>query len=159
MNRWRAVLLCGAFAAAGCGVKSASSFETLTLPTASGAKTVALGQCPTPKCLTVFVAPWCGYCRAASPMIRALREHLAKRNVTTRIVVGMDREDSVRGYAAEFGPDTLIDPKGSIHLSGVPHFFASSADGKVFKDVAGAPRAPEELSEAFLEAVAGHLGV
>lgn len=111
------------------------------LPTLAGSQGARLSSCPTPKCLTVYVAPWCGYCRASTPQIIALREFLKANNVATRIVVGQDRLSSVRDYAREFGPDTLLDPDNAVAVSGgVPHFYVSDSSGALLKDVPGIPQ-------------------
>ncbi len=117
----------------------AAAFSAEALGTLSSGKTVSLAGCPTAKCLTVVVAPWCGYCRAATPHVLALRDYLDSRGVTTRVVVGMDKTASVKAYALEFGPDTLLDPEGQVSANGVPHFFVTDAAGAVLKEVAGVP--------------------
>lgn len=129
------ILLTGA---PGCSSKP-GGFRGGPLSVLSGARSVDLKRCPTAKCLTVYVAPWCGYCRASSEFITALREHLQSRRVSTRIVVGLDRIQAVREYASTFGPDTLLDPQGELGISGVPHFIVSDSSGKFLKSVAGTP--------------------
>jgi thiol-disulfide isomerase/thioredoxin len=99
----------------------------------------SLASCSTPTCLTIYVAPWCGYCRQATPLIIELKKHLEKKGVSTRIVVGMDAMEAVRAYAVEFGPDTLLDPDGGFRVSGVPHFLVSDASGAISKKVPGLP--------------------
>jgi hypothetical protein len=111
----------------------------LRLPTASAQEGPSLRSCPTAKCLIVYVAPWCGYCRAATPMILALRDYLQSRGVTTRIVVGKDRLAVLRDYARDFGPDTLLDPDEAFPVGGVPHFFVTDRAGAVLKEVSGVP--------------------
>lgn len=127
------------------GGKPAAALPSEPLPTLSTGKTVSLASCPTAKCLTVVVAPWCGYCRSATPHVLALREYLNTRGVTTRVVVGMDKMQNVKDYALEFGPDTLIDPAGQVTANGVPHFFVTDAAGAVLKEVAGVPAGLDDL--------------
>ena len=122
-----------------------SVFDGISLPTLSSARPVALASCPTKRCLTVYVAPWCGFCRRSTPMFKKLKESLRWRMVTTRIVVGMDKESAVRGYAREFGGDTLLDFEGALSPRGVPHLFLTDRTGTVIRSRAGAP---ESLSEA-----------
>jgi hypothetical protein len=100
---------------------------------------VALASCPTRKCLTAYVAPWCPHCREATPAIIALRDYLKPRGVTTRVIVGLDKPKAVRDYAATFGPDTILDPAGTLQPGGVPHFYVTDDTGALIKDVPGMP--------------------
>lgn len=118
--------------------KAALSFLNVDLPRADGGGLVWMAGCPAERCLTVFVAPWCGFCRAATPAIRALREHLASRGVPTRVVVGKDKPEAVREYAVEFGSDTILDLDGEFRFTGgLPHFFVSREGGEVVLDRPG----------------------
>lgn len=118
----------------------------VALPKLAGGE-AKLSECAAAKCLTVYVAPWCGYCRAATPAIRALRVFLAGKGVATRIVVGMDRPEALRDYAREFGPDTLLDAGRAMAVNGVPHFYVSDASGALLREVAGAPSGVSEPAE------------
>ena len=143
------------------GPPSAGSFGGVELASLSGAAARRLDACPTPKCLTVYVAPWCGVCRSSTGMLAAFRDYLRARGVETRLVVGRGEPEAVRKYAEEFGPDTLLDPEGRVPLSGgVPNFIASSADGTILKRMPGVPGIyeppyPEGLFREFAE----HLGL
>lgn len=124
------------------------------LPRLSGGEPLALADCAAKKCLTVYVAPWCGYCRAGTPAIVALREHLRAHDVPVRVVVGMDREENVRDYAREFGPETALDPGGSVGVQGgVPHFYVSDGSGRILNEIAGLPQdvmnEPADLAAYF----------
>ncbi len=118
--------------------RAGTGLPDVSLPTLAGGQT-KLASCTAAKCLTVYVAPWCGYCRAATPAIRALRVFLADNGVATRVIVGMDRPDALREYAADFGPDTLLDAGQALSVGGVPHFYVTDASGKLIKEVAGVP--------------------
>lgn len=123
---------------------------SLSLPTRGSSAPVALDRCPTDKCLTVYVAPWCPHCRAAGPLVKAVREDLAKKGVTTRIIVGMDAPQAVESYADDFGPDTLLDSGTEFKLaSGVPSIFVSDAHGGILHKSAGLPEiaAPSDPAE------------
>lgn len=48
------------------------------------------------------------------PNILALRQFLADKGVTTRIVVGQSTEDKLKPFAGAFGPDTHLDPSGTV---------------------------------------------
>lgn len=111
----------------------------VSLAALSGA-TRDLGECGTGKCLTVYVSPWCGVCRASTGMIREFRDYLNGRGVECRIVVGRDAPEAVAEYAREFGPETLLDAGGRFPLrGGVPNFTVSDAQGAVLKSLAGVP--------------------
>jgi len=117
-----------------------ASLAGLELKTLGGAETVDLGKCPTPKCLTVYVSPWCGVCRRSTAFINELRKYLAANNVTTRVIVGRGRPENIESYAPEFGPGTLVDAAGAFPLQGgVPNFIISNAEGRVLKSQPGVP--------------------
>lgn len=124
-----------AWACSGSPKVGQGQYETL------GGPSVSLASCPAAKCLTVEVAPWCPYCRAATPMLLKLRPYLAKQGVPMRFVVGLDKPAAVRAYAAKFGPDTALDPEGTFAANGgVPRFFVQDRTGAVIKDVPGMPQ-------------------
>ena len=133
-----AVLALTLSASGGCKSKR-QAFEGIELSTLSGAQTVGLAHCPTPKCLTVIVAPWCGYCRSSTGLIKDLDRYLLGKGVTTRVVVGQDALSPVKEYAAMFGPQTLLDPTGQVYVQGVPQFIASDASGRLLKSTGGVP--------------------
>ncbi|MBI5240734.1 MAG: hypothetical protein HY926_09695 [Elusimicrobia bacterium] len=131
--------------------KARDSVLDVDLPTADGAGMVWLAGCPTAKCLTVYVAPWCSVCREGSGAIKALRSHLSGRGITTRIVVGRDSISTVASYASEFGAKTLLDPDEKVALRGVPHFFVSSEGGAISFEKSGFfPDGSAEKNSAWL---------
>ncbi len=115
----------------------AGFWSGLTEPSAAPA---ALAACPTPKCLTVYVAPWCPHCRDATPAILTMRDFLNKNNVHTNIIVGLDQPKALAQYAKIFGPDTILDEKGELASGGVPHFFVTDKAGHLLRDQAGVPQ-------------------
>lgn len=134
-----ALVLAAACSPAGPG--SSAKLPDLSLPTLAGKAAPSLAACPTAKCLTIFVAPWCGYCRAGTALFIRAKAYLKIKGVETRIVVSMDGERAVRDYALEFGPETLLDPENKAAVGGgVPHMFVSDAAGTVLKEVPGLPR-------------------
>ena len=137
----------------GASAKGGNRMPDIRLQTLSLQTGPSLASCPTATCLTVYVAPWCGYCRQGTPIIIGLKKLLEKNGVTTRIIVGMDAMPAVRAYAADFGPDTLLDPDSSFRVSGVPHFLISDASGAITKKVPGLPPYDDP------ESVAGYLGL
>jgi hypothetical protein len=139
----RGSLLLAALLVAGCSAPK-ESFEGVTLRTLTSEQRRSLAACPAAKCLTVYVAPWCHYCRGATPMILALRGYLEKKGVATRVVVGLDRPEAVLAYAKVFGPDTFLDPNGRAQpASGVPNFRVSDPGGVILSSQSGAPQGLE----------------
>ena len=126
----------------------------LRLPTLSGGTGASLAECSTPKCLIVYVAPWCGICRAKTPMFLKLKQLLKEKGVETRLIVGMEQEESVKDYARELGPDTLLDPRALLRVSGVPSFIVSRPGGDILGSVSGMP--PPVRNE---KALAWYLGL
>ena len=142
-----AVLLAAAVCVSSACRKAPSPgmFENLSLPKLDGSQTVSLFACPTRRCLAVYVAPWCPYCRAAIPLIRDLRGVLRERGMESWVIVGLDREPAVREYARSFGGDTLLDLDGAVKAGGVPHFYVVDDRGRLLRHVAGLPPDPREL--------------
>lgn len=127
----------------------------------SGGESVTWSACPAPKCLTVYVAPWCGVCRASTGFIKAFTEAMERAGVPARVVVGRDGAAAVADYAREFGPRALLDAEGKVPLAGgVPQFIVTAADGRVLKRQPGVPRIIEPpVPEEDIRAVAAHLGL
>ena len=139
-------LVLAAALVAGCrGSRAPGSFRGISLQNADGSETVSLASCRTQRCLTVYVAPWCGYCRAATPMIKELRGILRSRGVESWVIVGLDAEPSLRTYAREFGQGALVDVNRAIDPGGVPHFFMVDNSGNVLRHVPGLPPNPADL--------------
>lgn len=137
------ILLSGACSRPGATEK----LPDVRLPTVSAALGPSLASCPAKKCLTVYIAPWCGYCRAATPMLIELRKYLRKNQEEMRFIVGRDRLQALRDYARIFGPDTLMDVDDVFSVDGVPHFFVSDSQGTIIKEVSGAPMGDYSLEE------------
>ncbi len=112
------------------------------LVTGAGVQGPSLASCPTEKCLTVLVAPWCGVCHGAAKDIVALRRWLDARGVASRVIVGAsDDRAAVAEFGREFGPDALLDFDQTMHTRSVPLFLVSDRTGRVLKAVPGLPRA------------------
>lgn len=145
-----------AAALAACSGEDASVMRRLPdarLPTLGGPVGQSLAQCPTDKCLTVVVAPWCGVCHRAAPDIVRLRKFLDANGVASRIVVGLSEIGPIREFAAEFGSDTLLDADGAMTPRGVPIFLISDRTGKVLRVINGFPQTDSAAS------LAGALGL
>ncbi len=118
-------VLAGPLLALACsgGESPSQKLPDVRLPTYAAQQAASLASCSMAKCLTVYVAPWCGYCRAATPMLLKLRRYLKDHGVETRFVVGKDETPALRAYAEIFGPDTQLDIDDSLSVGGVPPFF------------------------------------
>jgi hypothetical protein len=135
----------------GCAQDSAK-LPVQPIPMLGGGQ-VSLASCPTTKCLTVVLAPWCGYCRAATPMLQSLRTYLTGRGTDVRVVIGQDQPEALREYAAVFGPATALDELNLLRPRGVPQFYVSDNSGSILKAMAGAPQTDD------VQAVAAYFGL
>lgn len=135
--------------------------EPVALAAAAGGAPVVWNTCAGPKCLTVYVAPWCGVCRASTDFINAVTAYLNKHGVTARVVVGKDSPEAVAEYARSFGPGTLLDPEGRVPLAGgVPQFIVTAGDGTVIKRQPGVPRIVRPpIAEQDVRLLISYLGV
>lgn len=141
MNGFRFAAL--ALAACVCACSSRPELTEVPLTTLAGAKAPALSACPTAKCVTVVVTPWCGVCHASAPNILDLQKHLAAAGITTRIVAGQAAADKLTPFAGVFGPDTQLDPENAVPVkAGVPMFVVTDDQGKLLKRVNGFPSGP-----------------
>ena len=151
----RAAALAAALALAACsGASESPSVRRLPdvrLPTLAGISGPSLASCPTDKCLTILVAPWCGVCRAEAPNFVSLRHYLDSLGVSSRIVVGLSSDAAaIREFAAVFGSDALLDADGALNSRSTPLLLVSDREGRVLKAVEGFPsqiRGPDELAK------------
>mgnify|MGYP001595734713 CR=1 FL=1 len=135
--------------------------EPVALAAAAGGAPVVWNACAAPKCLTVYVSPWCGVCRASTDFINAVTAYLNKHGVPARVVVGKDDPQAVAEYARSFGPGTLLDPEGRVPLAGgVPQFIVTAGDGSVIKRQPGVPRIVRPpIPEQDVRLLISYLGV
>lgn len=150
MRTWTVLAVAAALAACSGGENPvARRLPDARLATLAGIQGPSLAECPTDRCLTVLVAPWCSVCHGAAPSIVRLRRYLDRAGVSSRVVVGAsDDLAEIKKFAAEFGPDALLDPDGRMSARSVPLFLVSGRDGKIVKVVNGFPNTngPEELA-------------
>jgi hypothetical protein len=146
MRNW--LLAAALLATAGCGGSGpGAALPDVRLRTLGGDVGPSLATCPTAKCLTVLVAPWCGVCHAVSGDVVRLRRYLSEHGVSSRVVVGLSSLDEIKGFAATFGPDALLDPDGAFKARGVPLFVVTDRSGAVLKTVPGFPRGSGTLGD------------
>lgn len=158
-SRWTAILAAASLSACGWFSEKLPNRELATL---AGGTAPNLRSCPTAKCLTIVLAPWCGVCHQVVPYVLDLRKHLETKGVTTRFVIALAPVEKLKPFAEAFGPDTQLDP--SIVPSdpkaafpdpdGIPMFVVSDQDGVVAKRINGFPSGPSTP-----EALAGELSL
>lgn len=99
-------------------------------------------------CLVVYVAPWCGPCRASLPGDVALADHIAPMGYETVFVVGMDEPADCLDMTKSIGRPARLDSDGkwarAAGVRGVPHFLVTTPTGKIVKRQAGAYMAPPD---------------
>jgi thiol-disulfide isomerase/thioredoxin len=152
MTRLRALLPLALLAAA-CG-GPAERMPDARLPSLGGGTGASLAACPTERCLTAVVAPWCGVCHRVTPDVVRLRRHLDSVGVASRVVVGLDELPRLKEFAALYGPDALLDERGAVAARGVPLFLVSDRSGAILKRVEGFPSGASSAAE-----LAGYFGL
>lgn len=121
------------------GRSKAERMPTFTL---SPAETGKGADCLTkPKCVFVYVAPWCPACHATRPTIQALAtEWKSASDIGITVVVGKDEPAKLRETAAQFEQGAFLDLDGSFHKSakveGVPYWLVVESS-KITKRMAG----------------------
>ena len=149
------VLAVCSLALAACGGSAGGpQLPDVRLSTLGGPLGPSLAKCPTDKCLTVVVAPWCSVCHQVTPDIVRLRRFLSAAGVSSRVVVGLADLSQIKEFAALYGSDALLDPDGAMQARGVPLFLVTNREGKVIKRLEGFPRGAD--TEA---ALAGYFGL
>ena len=154
VSPWRLAVLLLAGLAAFLWLRRPSYLPDLPLPAAT-AEGAPSGDSParvfcggSKGCLVVYVAPWCGPCRASLPGDVALAEHIAPMGYETVFVVGMDGEKACLDMAKSIGRSARLDTDGrwatAAKVRGVPHFLVTTPGGKIVKRQAGAYMAPVE---------------
>lgn len=147
--------LAAALAAACSGAPAARALPDQKLPTLGGVPGPSLASCPTDKCLTVLVAPWCAICRGEAGNIVVFRRWLDRRGIASRVVVGLSNDPAaIKDFARTFGSDALLDERGVLSSRGVPLFLVTDRQGRVLKAVPGFPRVdgPDALAR-YLELI------
>jgi hypothetical protein len=75
--------------------------------------------------VTVYVAPWCAWCKKGAPQFGQLADGLRSRGYSVKIVVGQAPREQLDAFAAQIGPDAVVDPAGSNPLRGVPAYIVA----------------------------------
>lgn len=105
-------------------------------------------------CLVVYVAPWCGPCRASLPGDIALADHIKGKGWETIFVVGMDDVRACLEMTKSIGRPARIDSERkwarAAGVRGVPYFLVTTPTGRIVKRQAGAYLAPPETVAQLL---------
>ena len=111
------------------------------------------GYCDDEKCLTIYVAPWCGACRRAHTMILSLVDQLEAEGVRADVVLGMDDTEALVEYAKTFPFSVTFDEKGQyfnqLSARGVPYFAATNEYGKVMNSRSGASNSVVQMRKVL----------
>ena len=151
---WKLVLIVLGIVAAFLWYRRSGSLPEVPLAEATAEGTLADSPASpvvcagTNGCLVVYVAPWCGPCRASLPGDVALADHIESMGYETVFVVGMDKQPACLAMARSIGRPTRLDTDGrwakAAGVRGVPHFLVTTPTGKIVKRQAGAYLAPPE---------------
>lgn len=98
-------------------------------------------SCLRNRCLTIYLAPWCPYCRKSHAAILDAVKQLEARGITTSIVLGMDKPEALVAYAADFPFPVYFDSNKAyfkkLGMKGVPHSIVWLPGGKIVKNESG----------------------
>jgi thiol-disulfide isomerase/thioredoxin len=94
------------------------------------------------RCVVVFLAPWCGACKMALPIIKKMSDRWASASgIGIKPVVGLAPEDQCERMAEALAAPAFLDPAGKLMKALgekiVPHWFVVDAAGKLRKKLPG----------------------
>ncbi|MFN0063144.1 MAG: TlpA family protein disulfide reductase [Myxococcaceae bacterium] len=96
----------------------------------------------TPRCLVVYLSPWCPTCQKAGPLLKELRSRFHQSpKLGVKAVVGLDQASRLETYASNLGSPTFVDGDDAFYksagLSGVPGFLVLDPKGRVLERFSG----------------------
>ncbi len=98
-------------------------------------------SCMRNHCLTIYLTPWCPYCRKSHAAILDAVKQLEERGITTTIILGMDKPDALVAYAADFPFPVYFDANNAyfkkLGMKGVPHSILWLPGGKIVNNESG----------------------
>ncbi|WP_087017378.1 peroxiredoxin family protein [Thaumasiovibrio subtropicus] len=111
------------------------------------------GVCSQPKCVVVYVAPWCPHCHNRRPTIISLVHALRQEGIPVEVVIGKDSITEVREYARKYPFPVSYDAGGdryrNMRVPGVPYFRVINASGKSIKSLSGGFNSVGQLRAAL----------
>jgi thiol-disulfide isomerase/thioredoxin len=113
------------------------------------------------RCLIVYLAPWCPYCKSSQKVLVALENQLKKLGSSNgiRVVVGMDTKEKLEKYASNFSLPVYIDDSKDLYnllnCSGVPSWTVIDMEGHTIFQESGsyASRENKELGQLANELI------
>lgn len=104
-------------------------------------KVLVGGPCSAEKCLTVYLAPWCGACKSLTPMIVDLNSQMETDGIPFTIVVGADTPAKILDYAGTYPLPVVMDLeskyKKAASINNYPTFIVTNKKGQVIKRYKG----------------------
>lgn len=102
------------------------------------------------KCLVAVIAPWCGYCRRSTPMIKSLlQKYGGSGDLMVNAVVTADEDQSTAQYAGELGAGAFSDPgnafSSAMGVRGFPTWVLFDEQGRTVKSASGAFPSADQL--------------
>lgn len=95
-----------------------------------------------PKCVLVYLAPWCPYCHNGIPVIQALQTKFKDSpDVGLIVVIGSDQLEKLETMASLIGPHTFVDPQKTVSkaigVESLPTWVVISSKRKIVNRVSG----------------------
>ncbi len=98
-------------------------------------------SCLRNRCLTIYLAPWCPYCKSSHTAILDAVKQLDARGISTTVILGRDKTEALLEYAADFPFPVYLDPNKAyfkeLGMKGVPHWIVWLPGGKIIKNESG----------------------
>jgi len=108
-----------------------------------------------PKCIVVYLAPWCPHCTRTAGLAKELvAQFTSSSDVGMMAFVGMDQPEANEKFAASIGDYSFVDNDGEVRkefkVRGVPSWFVMNDRGKVLKKFSGSPNPATVASISYL---------
>jgi thiol-disulfide isomerase/thioredoxin len=93
------------------------------------------------RCVVVYMAPWCGACKSAFPIIRNMARRWASGALAVKPIIGLASTAQCEQMAQTLGVPAYLDPSGKLlraaGAQGVPQWFVLNRAGRVKKRFSG----------------------
>jgi thiol-disulfide isomerase/thioredoxin len=129
---------------AGRGVSSGDGLFLVHQLTPSDAHGAEVHPCLlSTRCLVVYLAPWCPYCKRSVPIVQKLQERWEGDEIGIVAVIGADSSENIQAMAKTVGEGSYVDLDQSfgkqMGVKGVPAWFLMNDRGEVLTSFSGAP--------------------